>query len=135
MERRFYQARSQVLECLQHSSQRQEMLRYALGLADMMLGEWETAILQEAIDALKVAVDRGLMAGLRLRNVSLPVLPNRPPPPQQTPPPSPPPTSRAKRPRVSSRALITSSPRFRVLPSRNSRRPTPRSPFHIYLLD
>ena len=91
MENRFYQARSQVLECLQHSSQRQEMLRYALGLADMMLGEWETAVLQDAIDALKVAVDRGLMAGLRIRNVSLPVLPNRPPPPQQTLPPPPPP--------------------------------------------
>ena len=91
MENRFYQARSQVLECLQHGSQRQEMLRYALGLADMILGEWETGILQDAIDALKVAVDRGHMAGLRLRNVSRPMLPNRPPPPQQTLPPPPPP--------------------------------------------
>jgi hypothetical protein len=31
-------------------------------------------------------------------------------------------------PRASSRALITSSPRFRASPSRNSRKPTPRSP-------
>jgi carbamoyl-phosphate synthase large subunit len=34
----------------------------------------------------------------------------------------------AKLPPASSRALITSSPRFRALPSRNSRKPTPRSP-------
>ena len=37
-------------------------------------------------------------------------------------------TSRAKPPRASSQALITSSPRFRALPSRNFRKPTPRSP-------
>src|ERR1039458_3773380 len=36
-------------------------------------------------------------------------------------------TSRAKPPRASSRALITSSPRFRASPSRNSRTPIPRS--------